>query len=62
MKAQLTETAGRDRDNLGTFNLNRGAETGEWRAAGAFPAGVGECTIRPGNRERSIIVRSESVS
>lgn len=49
-RARYYITAGRDGDDLGTFDLNQGAKPGEWLEAGSFPVANGKFTIRLGNR------------
>ncbi|WP_033343036.1 hypothetical protein [Catenuloplanes japonicus] len=53
VKAHFTITAGRDGDNLGTFDLNQGIRSGEWLEAGSFPLSNGKFTVRLGNRGKS---------
>ncbi|MDR7274221.1 hypothetical protein [Catenuloplanes atrovinosus] len=53
VKAHFTITAGRDGENLGTFDLNQGSRQGEWLEAGSFPVANGKFTIRLGNRGKS---------
>lgn len=52
-KARYYVTAGRDGDDLGTFDLNQGVKPGEWLEAGSFPVANGKFTIRLGNRGKA---------